>query len=811
MKRSGSQSTSRMLAALILVLFPSLLFAQEWLFPLPLYLGNLSLGEVQAYSDGTQVSAITKKSVQPMLAQLLTDNAHRKFLALDDKISVEELAQIGVTIEMNQADLSLVMAVDADVAREQEISFSNDYQKPIYSEAGFFAWHNVFNFTTSYQNSQISDAYDNYLSEWITSGNIGGVRGLNFESSAYLSTGSEEESTFYRGDSKLFIDNPERPWRVSLGDITPQSVGHLPSIELGGLAWERLYSEIQPTRNIQNGGTQSITLNESAELEVYVNDIFVSEFRLPPGRYLLDDLPLDSGSNDVRIEIRYLSGRTDTLVYSQFFNARLLRAGIADFGLYAGLVSSIENDKYHYDEDEAVGSAFYEYGVTDSLTVGGNGVYHPDGNRIGAIATVGTDWGNIGLRASSSYNKLQSEQGGIVSLDYAHQIWGADSYGLPNFRFSAEYQDAYSSIPWGDVELYTGYSLSASYLFDLTYDMDLNFTGSYENFEDYQPNWYASAELGWQSGDWSLSGGVEHEEDPDNNVSDTRYIFSIAWSWASENSDHSGNVSYSSSTEKLRARFQKAANNYVGSYGYRLTAEGDEDTQTYSGLTNYVGNRFNAEAEYGYTHGETDNTHDVAARFSTAVTVVDNNLGWGRPYSGPSAIIKVHRSLDSDVYVNALADDEPESISTKMISNLASLDGGHVEAEVFITSPDAPLGYNLGATGHMITSGSLTGHIIQVGSEASKTIIGTFADSAGVPIELMQGHVSNGEAVLEFFTNRGGRFVLEGVAAGDYQVWIEGINSPVGTMSVVEDESNLIYLPTIVLEGVEHELPKDVI
>ncbi|WP_264877616.1 fimbria/pilus outer membrane usher protein [Vibrio agarivorans] len=792
---------------------PSKLAAQEWLFPLPLYLGTLPLGNVQAYSDGVEVSAISKPSIDPMLQQILTEAAYRRFEHLGEKMTVEQLDAIGVSVVMNASDLSLIMSIDSEAAREQQISFNNEYQKPIYSQAGFLAWHNIFNFSTDYQANDSYDNSDNYLGEWITSGNIGGVRGLNFETSGYASTGSLTDSSFYRGDAKLYVDNPDRPWRVSMGDVSLQSIGHIPSVELGGLAWERLYSEIQPTRNIQNGGTQAITLNESAELEVYVNDIFVSEFRLPPGRYLLDDLPLDAGSNDIRIEIRYVSGRTDTIVYSQFFNARLLREGISDFGVYAGLVSSIEDDKYEYDQNQTVGSAFYEYGVTDYLTVGANGVYHPDGNRAGAVVTLGTDWGNIGLRASSSYNKQQSEQGGIVSLDYAHQIWGADSYGLPNFRLSAEYQTDYNAIPWGDVELDTGYSVTAGYLFDLSLNTDLNFNGSYESFDGYEDKWYLSGELGWQLDDWSISGGVEHEEDPNEDLSDTRFIFSVAWSWSSETSDHSANVSYSSTTEKLRARFQKSSNEYVGSYGYRLTAEGDEDTQTYSGLTNYVGNRFNAEAEYGFTHDEDNNSHDVSARISTALSVVDNNVGWGRPYSGSVAIINVHRSLDADVYVNALADDEPESISTRAISNLASLDGGHVEAEVFVSSPDAPIGYNLGPSAHSVTAGSVTGHVIQVGSEASKTIIGTFTDSEGVPIELQQGRVENEDMTVSFFTNKAGRFVLEGIAAGDYQVWLDGFDEPVGILTIQDDDTNLVYLPTIKLEGVEHddELPKDLI
>ncbi|MET2973341.1 pilus assembly protein PapC, partial [Vibrio harveyi] len=129
-----------------------------------------------------------------------------------------------------------------------------------------------------------------------------------FEYSVFLSGNDSESTELYRGEVRLFFDRPENPWRVTLGDVTPQSPGHLPSLPIGGVAFERLYQDLQPTRNIQNGGTQPLVLNESANIEIYINDIFLTEFRLPPGRYNLDDLPLSSGTNDIRIEVDYQSG-----------------------------------------------------------------------------------------------------------------------------------------------------------------------------------------------------------------------------------------------------------------------------------------------------------------------------------------------------------------------------------------------------------------------------------------------------------------------------------------------------------------------
>lgn len=780
-------------------------YANQWEFPFPMLFAGQPIADITALSDGTSISSVSSTDLIEALNGYLNETAYEKLKSEGDGfITLAKLKDIGINLNFDPAELVIELYIDSNAATEFLLSFSSEYTPAVYSKPAYVAWHNNFNITAeNITTENISNDSQTYLFEWLLSGNIGGVRGLNFDASFFYSDGSEQENDIYRGEARVFFDNPDSPWRATFGDITPLTAGHLPNVPLGGIALERLYDELQPTRNIQNGGTQPFVLNESAEVEIYINDVYVSELRLPPGRYRLDDLPLVAGANDIRIEIRYQSGETDTVVYSQFFNTRLLREGFSDFGIYAGLLSFIQDDDFEYDSDQEVLSGYYEYGLTDTITLGLNGIYHPDGQQIGSVFNWGTFLGNIGWRLSGQTNNNLNEQGIISSIDYSHRVWGADSYGLPNLRVSFEYLDRYNSLPWSENEGSSGYRVVTSYIYNLTNRLDLNIDADLDNFDDFEQTWFTSAKLAWQSLGVQITTGVEHEEDPNENLSDTRYTVNLSWDWTSTNSDYRANASYSNETDLGRLRFQKTSDDKAGSYGYRLTSEFEENTQTYSALADYVGNRFRAEAETNYIEvNNGNNIHTTALRGSTAISFFDSNTSWSRAYSGPAVMVSVHDSLESDVLINALAGDAPDAVSTSTLSNTVPLSSGHVESSVYISAPDAPIGYDIGEYQHNITPGSRTGHLIYIGSADSKTVIGTLVDQQGKPIGLIQGYLLSKELErYPLFTNTSGRFVVEGISEGSFELWVNGRTTPLGVISIPESTDSLIYLPAFTAQG----------
>ncbi|UWZ99123.1 pilus assembly protein PapC [Vibrio splendidus] len=772
---------------------------QFWNFPFPAFRGDQEIGEIIAKSDGQTVKSIDVNSLKALLVGIVNDETLNRLSQLPlPTVTFEELKNLGIEAQYDPSQVRINITIATDNNQIYDINFAGNYNSTSYSDVEFWSWRNNFNLSSDYTQFSIDDI-QSWEFQWLNLLNIGGVEGVNIDLPLFADGGSNISSDVYRGEFRVFIDKPKYPWRLTLGDTTNTTAGHLPSVSSGGIAFERLYSDLQPTRNIQNGGTQPLVLNETADIEIYINDAFYSEIRLPPGRYSLDDFPLSSGNNDIRLELSYQSGKKDTIIYSQFFNSRLLRTGISDFGIYSGLISSVIDQSFSYDEEQWVTNGFYDYGLSDTLTIGINGLYHPNGQQLGAISTFGTDLGNIALRVSSQNNSFNDDIGSIYSIDYSHQIWGSQNYGSPNLQLSYEYQDNYYGLPWQEDVGETGYRANARYSLSMTYNLTLILNGSFEDFEDQQSRWLGSTELSWVWDGLTITIGVEQEEDLSNGIDEERYLFSLDWDWTSESGDYNSSISYSNEPDSYRAQFEKNIDNYAGSYGYAITTEGNSSNQRYALESDYIGNRFNIEGEVA--HNESDNIgpyQTAAVRGSTSLTFTGNSTTWSRPVNGPIAIVKVHETLDSDVEINALADQPAEAISTRVLSNAVSL-SAHQASNVFVDSPEAPVGYNIGDYLHEITPGTQTAHLIYVGSEASKTIIGQLYSEDGQPIALKIGQFISGNKTYDLFTNRSGRFVLENMASGLYTINIGKFNSV--QVEIPVTNKNLIYLPDIYMEG----------
>ncbi|PMG86816.1 hypothetical protein BCS96_10840 [Vibrio breoganii] len=799
---------------LFLLLIQFSLSANEWTFPVPMYRGQTFITEVNIVTDGERLIGVNSRELHERIKKYLSPVVSERLLSFDNRIvNQEELNRIGINLDFDKLDLSLNLSLSRDDARQNQFSFDVPYEKPLYSEAGLFSWHNIFNLTTNYIDSELDTSQLDWRVEWISNGNIGGYQGLNLESSVYAvpdELNLDESMKIYRGDIRAFVDRPEYPLRFTIGDITPYSAGHLPSTTLGGISMERLWNRLQPTRNIKSGGSQDIYLVESATVGVYINGTFYGDIRLPPGRYSIDDLPLRQGDNDILLSIRYQSGRREEITYSQFFNTRLLKKGFSDYGIYAGVISEVVEREYSYDTDQTVGQLYYDYGLTDSLTIGLNGLYHNLGQIAGFSLGIGTGDSNIGFRGSIlSYSESQESDsfGYIASIDFSTILWGNLNSSSANFRSSFESFYDYRSTPWqteDDIE--SGNRGLVSYTYRLYNNVNLNTYVQVDTFQDpvrYDITGQLELEINYFGFDVTL--GIEHQQNYDLVTSDeTTYYAIIGWDWYSDDGNYEFLAQYFTRENVTRATFNKYSSNTVGSYGYQLNAERSDILQSYEARANYVGNRYSAEIDVSrFDDNEGVFTaNSVSGRLSTGFTMVDSDISWNRGYRGPTAIVSVHDSLEVPVHINEFIGDSPEAIATSTLSNSAPLYSGHSSSSFDVSIPDAPIGYDYGSGYYQITPGTYTGHVVHVGSDEAKTVIGSLVDINGKPIGLRNGIVSGEGVTRSIFTNKAGRFAIDRMKSGTFKVTIIGKLQYTGILVIDDVDKNLIYLNPVALKEV---------
>ncbi|MCF1430372.1 MAG: fimbria/pilus outer membrane usher protein [Shewanella sp.] len=319
---------------------------------------------------GMDVSGVALKELHQVLGQCVAlgvwDNLQSQ--AIGNIVSLADLSEAGLDISFDTSTLSLSAAISPAALGSSGMDFGTEYQSFVPTTSGRFSWFNSFNLSHT-QNWQNDDNSQTSSLEWLAQFNVGGTDGVNLLMANYLDI-DDEQTNFQRGEWQLYYDNPYAPYRLSLGDVEALGAGHLSGANIGGISLSSDYAALQPSRVIGPNSNQALVLTESADIEIWVNGQMIFNGRQPAGRLSLANMPMTNGANDIEVRVRYLSGKTETFVFTKFYNTNLLNEGMINYGAFLGSPSSFGEDGVEY-TDSWLSSGFVEYGVNSWLTLGG--------------------------------------------------------------------------------------------------------------------------------------------------------------------------------------------------------------------------------------------------------------------------------------------------------------------------------------------------------------------------------------------------------------------------------------------------------
>ncbi|MDV5170400.1 hypothetical protein [Photobacterium rosenbergii] len=808
------------LILIIFILFSRNLYAalspcEEMAFemPLPLLYYQRELGDVLAKTDGHQVCSVNKNNLLYFISPILNDEALKWTHSYDKQyISIPELKQQGILIDFIAESFSLSVRLDDGKDRVQNLNSELGFVGMPPTASGPFSA--ISSFSVEYDYSDASDSSDTAVFQWLGGFNWGGHQGVNLMTNAsfgylYDDDSQRNEWQGLRGPMVLYHDRYQQPARYSLGDVSSPSAGHLPNYELGGFSIYRNFSDLQPDRNIQNTGSQFFQLSESAEVEFYVNGIYVTRYRLEPGRYNVDNLPLSSGNNDVRLEINYLSGRTDTLYFSRYYNATLLKAGLSDFGFSIGSISEYDYRDITY-SDEYMLSGYYDYGLSDNLTAGFNGLVSDNGGLMGLSAVTGNFLGNFALRLTyGHYREHEYSHGYIGSIDYEQSVLGSGVSSGANFRLGYEYQEKFSSTPWeigGQDDGYTYYLDYTAYPSDA---IDFSVGARVSNYDEsaQYDTYYFLTNYYFRKNQNTFRVGLRGEYNSDSFLDNDEYSIhlNLSWDWTSNNQRYSSSVRYDTDDNRVAADFSRSSDFGIGGLGYRLSAESNDDYDRQSGNIYYVANRWRGNANVS-RYGSQSSEDEIAASMylSTTLGYTEGRFGVGSEPVGPFTVVSTHQSLDGlDVEINGYYGENPNAIATHQLPAIVGLNRAFTTNQVSVDIPDAPPGLDYGNSRYTIVPGSLTGHLTHIGTDAVYTVIGRLLDQLSNPVALKSFNIVGENAMYSTFTNRNGRFVVEGMIPGNYMIHQSTDPSVRALLILVEADDPLVFLEPITLSEPE--------
>ena len=599
-------------------------------------------------------------------------------------------------------------------------------------------------------------------------------KGIVLENEATLNFDSNTQNTFVREGTRLVYDDRQRLIRFSAGDLRTNGRGFSGSPQIAGLSAMRVYSTVDPLRNVQPRGDQSFVLTRPGTLEALINGRPVRKIRLDPGTYNVRDFPFVQGTNDVQFNIEDDAGGIQSIRFSQFFDRTLLAPGLTEFSLSAGIFAPFVGSSRDYQTGEPAAAGWFRRGISDSVTLGGNFNARKDGLTAGAESVLATRFGTLGLDAAvSSIKGIGS--GYAFDLGFQKSFGGFET-GARSVSLAANYRSPKFSNPGSlFVDNRIAWTLSASYAQPLGSSQYISVNGNYSIARGSFQN-ETSARLTYGrtiSQRLNLTIDATYED---------RSFFGREYGVRATllvklGPRSTGVAEVDSRTKRARLGYQTSRGEGVGSWGLSADVDVGEDDVGFNGGVNYTANRaelsLNHTTVYDFSGTSTDSQR-TSARFGTALVFADGRFGVSRPIFDSFTMVAPHESLKG---ASVLIDPREGHYTAKSGTFGAAVDpdlAAYIGRTVTYDVPDAPIGYDLGAGSARVEPPYKGGYLIVAGSDYSVTAVGTLLGPDGSPISLLAGRATeqgvSDPKSLTVFTNRTGRFGISGLRPGKWLI-----------------------------------------
>lgn len=745
---------------------------------LPLVMDGIEIGVTTVGLKDMKLAFVKADSFQRVVKDHLDPAALSTILAEtyeDGHIPIEGFQYVGLQIDFNSATLQISLSPTEAQRRLKEVTSNRPGSQPAGGSVASVSSYINYSLNQSYvHQSRFSETGAEPLRGFLDGGiNLGFLGPVTLEWEATYD--ENEDSPWSRGEARLIVDDQSNAIRYAVGDVFYQSSEFQGAPNLLGLSVERRYQMLQPFNIITATGQQTFAVDRTSRVEIYVNGILQSTQRLTPGRYNLSDFSFSEGLNDIELVITDDLGRVERVSFSLFLDSTLLKPGISEFSFNAGYR---REDRFQqgieYDFDRPAASGFYRYGIADNLTAGVQAQGEEYLHVYGLEAVVGTPIGTFGATASRSSSEIYGEAtAGVARWKLELPIEGSArpiTLQVASVFNERNYLSLGQDEPSATFRFQHQARVSSALPGDVFFGLTVRNAEAYEDRGEDETG--VSLSLSKRFRWFSASLSMDHLQ---SNEDETSVLASINIPLGIGRQVRGTYDRLRETTGIQYSDFpSNVVNDWSGSAGIERVAQ-DEEEYRVSGALNYTANRFIAGvshdyAQEGFFEGETEER--TLAEFRGALVMADGRIALSRPIYDAFALIARHDSLsDSDILINetskgptAIADDFGPAVVPSMAS--------YRPQEIHWRADNMPTGYDMGDTRRRINPTYKSGTHFIAGSGANVIAMGTIASSEEMGLKAGSIRPADGRDFPErqTFTNRKGRFVVQKLEPGTYQM-----------------------------------------
>ena len=631
--------------------------------------------------------------------------------------------------------------------------------------------------------------------------NIGGTQGIYLIAQGDFDGGATQQ--FQRNNVVVLHDDLKRAIRYAGGDVAPIGAGFQTSPTIGGLSIQRQYGEIRPFENIRPSGQFSFLLERPSTVDVVVNGSVLRTIRLDAGQYNLRDFPFFNGLNQVELYVVDQSGRRLLASFSQYFSARLLNKGVSEFGATVGVLERTGQVGARYDTDRPTFSGYVRYGLTSALTVGANGQFATgqfmSGLELGWAAPIGT----VGVLASvSQFRGLGTGSAFLISYEASARQFGflqRPQFNLELQKTSRNFTPLTVIVP---VNRYA-FEVRSRFSTQLPGGFGFGLAASFSRGRDFEPDEQRyAANVSRRFRIVNLTASYERvvSRGP---ARDSRFLLTLSLPIG-----RSQNVraAYDTRDNQYSVEYSRFQRDELDTIGIRAALTRADSGVTGSGELSYNGNRFGALIQHSVisdSNLSAIRSQQTSYTVGTQIAFAGGRVAIGHPVGPRFAIVSAHPTLDgSTVDVRqGVGRDKPQARTGTYGPALAPVGNAYTPTQLRVDAEDIPTGYDIGPGQYDIFPGVASGYAVQVGSDASRVLLGNLLGVDGKPVALQGGELKSldrpdAKPIL-IFTNSAGRFVASGLTPGRYQMRLGPQGEIVVPITIPKEAKGLVDAGTL--------------
>ncbi len=181
---------------------------------------------------------------------------------------------------------------------------------------------------------------------------------------------AQDDGDYIRLDSYWRYTDPERMRTWMAGDTVTGALNWTPSIRMAGVQLSRNFGSRPdlitfPLPQISGSATLP------SALEVFVNDLRLTDQPVQPGPFVLETAPRVTGLGEVQVVTTDTLGRQVTQTVPFYVSPKLLRQGYWDYSATLGAPRRFYGQRSNQYDDFSVATGVARYGFSDTLTLEG--------------------------------------------------------------------------------------------------------------------------------------------------------------------------------------------------------------------------------------------------------------------------------------------------------------------------------------------------------------------------------------------------------------------------------------------------------